>query len=76
MGKIRTNTRNPNPKRESSEMKYAYGIFRRWNNEVRLYYAYDDSVSKTSKVVKWADLPEDVKQVPEIAELNPDNKPV
>ena len=76
MGKTRQNTRNPNPKRESTNPQYYGTVYRRWNNQVRSSFECFDGVSKSSRLVKWEDIPEDVKKFPEIAELNPENKPV
>lgn len=76
MGEKRQNTRNDNPKRQSEDPNYAFRVYRRWKNEIRSYEEFFDGVSKTSRIVKWGDLPEDVKKFPEIAELNPEKKPV
>ena len=72
MGKLRQNTRNPNPKRESADPQYDGTIYRRWKDQVRSSHESFDGVSKTSRIVKWGDIPDDVKLFPEIAELNPE----
>jgi hypothetical protein len=81
MGKLkskvrtRTNTKNPYPKRESINAKFAYGIFRRYGDAVRVTYQYDGSCAQNWRLITWDKLPEDIKKFPEIEELNPDKKP-